>query len=216
MRINENIVLVDGAEFDSNVYLINNEIMVDCGSGVFFEETLEQMEHYGLKLGKIKKVIFTHCHFDHVGAAPLWKKKIKVKFFIHENDREALEKGIVGAEFFGESFEGFKVDGVVKEGDVIKTGSYSFQVLHTPGHSPGSIVLWEPEKGILVSGDTLFTDGWGRSDLPGGSKEKLMESLRRIKNLGDIQILLPGHGVPASKHDIYARDAIKKILDRIE
>ena len=135
---------------------------------------------------------------------------------MHENDREALEtgKGTLVEEFEVE-YEKVKTDGTLKEGETIGTGKYSFKVIHTPGHTPGGICLWDENNRILVSGDTLFLDGVGRTDIEGGDEKELKKSLQKIKKLGDIDILLPGHGAPASKRNIYAKDAIKKALNSI-
>ena len=216
MKITDGIFLLDGAEFDSNVFCINNDILVDCGSGFYIQETLDQMAEYGLNPKKITTIIITHAHFDHCGAAKKWKKLTKAKILVHENDREALEtgKGTMAEEFEVE-YKEVKADGILKEGGTIGTGKYSFKVIHTPGHTPGGICLWDENNKILVSGDTLFLDGVGRTDLEGGNENELKKSIQKIKKLGDIDILLPGHGAPASKRNIYAKDAIKKALDSI-
>ncbi len=216
MKIENDIFLVDGAEFDSNMFCINNEILIDCGSGFFVEETLGQMEEYGINPKKIKTIVITHAHFDHCGGAKEWKKITGAKIFIHEKDKNALEtgEGTMNEEFEAE-YQPVKADKILKEGDVIKAGKYSFKVIHTPGHTPGSICLWDEKNKVLISGDTLFLDGVGRTDIKGGSEKQLKESLKKIKGLGNIDILLPGHGAPASKRNIYAKDAIKKALDSI-
>ncbi len=216
MKLSEDIFLVDGAEFDSNVFCINNDILIDCGSGLFFEETIEQLKEYGVNPKKISKIIITHSHFDHCGAAKKWKKLTGAKILVHEKDKEGLETGKdTMAEDFEIDYEKVKADSTIKEGDVIKTGSYSFEVIHTPGHTSGGVCLWDENNKILISGDTLFLDGIGRTDLPGGKENELKKSLGKIKKLGEIEILLPGHGAPASKRNIYAKNAIKKALESI-
>jgi len=216
MKITPEIFLLDGAEPDSNVFCINNEIMVDCGSGFYVQETLDQMAEYGLNPKKITTIIITHAHFDHCGAANKWKKITKAKILVHENDKEALETGKgTMAEEFEVKYKEVKLDGILKEGDAIKTGNYIFKILHTPGHTPGGICLWDEKNKILVSGDTLFLDGVGRTDFEGGNENELKKSIQKIKKLGDIDILLPGHGAPASRRNIYAKDAIKKALESV-
>ena len=216
MKIEDGIFLLDGAEFDSNMFCINNEILIDCGSGFFVEETLGQMEEYGIDPKKIKYIVITHAHFDHCGGAKEWKKITGAKILVHEKDREALETGKrVMAEVFGAEYTPVKADKVLKEGDTIKAGNYSFKVIHTPGHTPGSICLWDEKNKVLISGDTLFLDGIGRTDIEGGDEKQMKKSLKKIKALGDIAVLLPGHGAPASKRNIYAKDAIKRALESI-
>jgi glyoxylase-like metal-dependent hydrolase (beta-lactamase superfamily II) len=77
---------------------------------------------------------------------------------------------------------------------MIRFGSLRLQVLHTPGHTPGSVCLFSPDQGLLFSGDTLFAGGWGRVDLPGGSAEAMAESIVRLSRLADSVRVLPGHG----------------------
>jgi len=216
MKIEKGIYLLGGAEFDSNIYCIDDELLIDCGSGAFTEDILAQMEEYGLNPKKIKMIVLTHAHFDHCGAIKEWKKITGAKVFIHEGDLMALETGDgVLAKEFDIEYEGVKANGLLKEGEEIKTNNYTFKIIHTPGHTPGSVCLWDEKNGILISGDTLFLDGFGRIDYPGGDEKKLIQSLKKIKKLGEISVLLPGHGVPASKRNPYAKDAIKKILDKI-
>ncbi|MCD6477847.1 MAG: MBL fold metallo-hydrolase [Candidatus Aenigmarchaeota archaeon] len=216
MKIADGIYLLDGAEFDSNMFCIDNELLVDCGSGFFIEETLAQMEEYGIDPKKIKMIVITHAHFDHCGGAKEWKKITGAKVFVHENDLNALETGNgVMAEEYDAEYEGVKADGILREGEEIKTKNYTFNVIHTPGHTPGGICLWDEKKRVLISDDILTPDGVGRSDHPGANEKELLNSLRKIKKLGDIQILLPGHGAPASRYNPYAKDAIKKILEKI-
>ncbi|UCG95882.1 MAG: MBL fold metallo-hydrolase [archaeon] len=216
MKINDSIFLIDGAEFDSNMFCINNELLIDCGSGMFIKETLDQMEEYGLDPKKIKTIVITHAHFDHCGGTREWKRITGARVLIHERDREALESGKgTLVETYEIPYEPPKADKTLKEGDIIKTGKYSFEVIHTAGHTPGGICLWDSDNKILISGDTLFIEGVGRTDLEGGDDNSLKKSLQKIKNLGDIEILLPGHGAPASRRNIYAKDAIKKALDSI-
>lgn len=216
MKITPDIFLVDGAETDSNMFCINNEVLIDCGTGFFLKPTLDQMAEYGLDPRKIKTIVITHAHFDHCGGAKEWKKITKAGLLVHEKDKTALETGKgICMENFESEYDSVKADKVLKDGDAIKTGRYSFRVMHTPGHTPGGICLWDEKNRILISGDTLFLEGVGRTDLEGGSEADLKKSLDKIKKLGDIEILLPGHGAPASKRNIYAKDAIKKALESI-
>lgn len=214
MQVAENIFLLDGAGMDANVYCVDGELLVDAGSGMFLDETLEQMERYNIDRKNVKKILLTHEHFDHMGAAKDMKKKLGAKLLVHEGAKLDGEANL--AEFFEEDINPPEVDRRIREGDRIKTATYDFEVLHTPGHSPGSICLWDEERKVLISGDLLFIDGFGRSDIPGGDEEKRNESLKRVKKLDDIEILLPGHGTPGSEKNIYSQDAIDGILAQIE
>lgn len=214
MKVHDGIFLLDGAGMDANVYCINSKVLVDTGSGMFFEETMEQMDKYGIDKNKIKKIVLTHEHFDHTGAAQDMKEELDAKLLAHK-DADVTEESSLSAQF-DQDFEKPDIDGRLKEGDSIKAGEYNFEVIHTPGHSPGGISLWDSNLKILVSGDLLFLDGFGRTDIPGGDREIIKKSLKRVKDLGDVKILLPGHGTPGSEHNIYEHGRIEEILSQIE
>lgn len=196
MHVYKGILLTGGVGSDSNIYIIDNEIIVDAGTGAFFSVIKENLENGGFNPREIKNIINTHCHFDHTGGDQKFRDLCKAKIMIHKNDSKALEtgKGMM-SEVFNEVPRVVTVDKTLKDGDVIKTKSFAWQVLSTPGHTPGSICLYEPKKKILISGDTIFSDGIGRTDLPGGDHKALKESLKKISNL-KVDYLFPGHGMP--------------------
>lgn len=196
MQVYKNILLMGGVGYDSNIYLIDKEVLVDAGTGLFFAQIKENMLEMGIKPEKIKLLINTHRHFDHSGGDKKFRDWTKAKIAIHENEKESLEKGKdTLAEYFGAKARSITVDKVLRDGDIIKTKHFTFEVLHTPGHSPGSICLYERDKRILISGDLLFADSVGRADLPGGSLKDLRNSLIKLSKL-PITYLLPGHGMP--------------------
>lgn len=213
MQIEENIFLLDGAGIDSNVYVINN-IMVDTGSGMYLEETLDQMDKYNISKSQINKIILTHEHFDHTGAAKEMKDELNAKIVAHEKAEINEETSLSNKSEI--DFEPPEIDERVEEGDVINAGEFEFEVLHTPGHSPGAIVLWDEDKKLLVSGDLIFLDGFGRIDLPGGKEEDMRNSLKKVRDLGEIDALLPGHGTPQTKNNLYEEGAIEEILSKID
>lgn len=214
MQVADNIYLLNGAGADSNVYSIDGEILVDAGSGAFVDQTLEQMKRYDIDREKVKRIVLTHEHYDHTGAAKELKEKLNAKLLAHKDAELSGETSLVD-QFDGE-LNPPEVDERLEEGDTVKTSNYKFEVFHTPGHSPGSMSLWDGDNQILISGDILFLDGFGRVDIPGGDEEKRKESLRKIKNLDDIKILLPGHGTPGSEKNIYRHGAIEEILAEID
>lgn len=214
MQVTDNILLLNGAGMDSNVYCVDNELLVDAGTGSFVEETFEQMDRFDVDKNNIKKIVLTHEHFDHTGAAKEFKEKLGAKILAHE-EAEINDETSISQAFDGD-FEPPQVDERLEEGDLVETTNYSFKVLHTPGHSPGSIVLWDEDQEVLISGDLLFTDGFGRTDIPGGDEETIKDSLRRVKEFDGISVLLPGHGTPASEDNIYDDGAIENILSQIQ
>jgi len=141
------------------------------------------------------RIIATHTHFDHVLGVDGIRKATKTLFIIHRDDLPMLEsmqsrvRQIMGFEVPSPP----KVDGYLKDGDVVRVGDETIRVLHTPGHSPGSISL--VGDGYVLTGDALFNQSIGRTDLPGGDLETLIHSIReRLFKLDDDTIVYPGHG----------------------
>jgi len=152
-------------------------------------------------------LINTHYHFDHVLGLPVLKEKLGGKVTLHEADAALLEKcddRFVMSYLFQEKCPKIKVDLRLKGGEVLDLGGIKLAVIHTPGHSPGGICLYEPASKTLFSGDTVFADGVGRTDFPGGDSELLKGSVEKLLALYDsrgINRILPGHG-PEAKGEV--------------
>lgn len=141
----------------------------------------------------IKYIVCTHAHFDHVGAVPDLKKETGAKIVIHRDELEIYKSTKDQAAIRGYELDPLpEPDMFVSEGDKIEVGDLRFEILHTPGHSPGGICLYG--EGILITGDTLFAGSVGRTDFYGGDMEKLKRSFRRLLSLSDKIKVLPGHG----------------------
>jgi len=141
------------------------------------------------------EIIATHTHFDHVLGVNGVRKTTKTPFLIHRDDLPMLES----MQSRVRQFMGFevppppKVDGYLKDGELLKLGDETIRVLHTPGHSTGSISL--AGDGYVLTGDALFNQSIGRTDLPGGDLDTLVHSIReRLFRLDDETIVYPGHG----------------------
>lgn len=184
-KIND-IICIEGFGADSNCYLIN-DIIVDTGTGMNKEYIPLKIKECALDPNDISMIINTHCHFDHTGGNYLFPE---AKVAIHEKDAQYIEnenEPLTAGFIFDKSLKRHDVDLKLKEGDKIA----NFEVLHTPGHTPGGICLWDGE--VLISGDTVFTNGgFGRLDL-GGNPEEMNDSLKKLEKL-DVKHLLPGHG----------------------
>ncbi len=195
MQAYKGIELLGGIEPDCNVYLIDGELIVDAGTGLYFGDMKGQIEA-ACDPANIKLLINTHCHFDHTGANKKFRDWLKLSVAVHSADKKAVETGRgTMAELFGQQSRVMTVDKILRTGSTIKTTNFVFEVMPTPGHTPGSICLYEANKKILISGDTLFENAVGRTDLPGGSQDQLMTSLKRLSQM-HIEYLLPGHGSP--------------------
>jgi hydroxyacylglutathione hydrolase len=144
---------------------------------------------------EIDTIVLTHCHFDHTARIKEIAFMCKAKVAIHKNDARGLVDDAQSLSMnFGARSPGIAPDIILAEGDAIG----ELTVIHTPGHTPGSICLFSERDRVLISGDTVFSDGcFGRYDFPGGSRKELAQSLNRLSLL-DVQGLYPGHGEPVA------------------
>ncbi len=206
-RIGE-IVLLQLSDIDSNIYIIG-DTAIDAGTGFNFTRMYSTLKAFRIDPKSITTVVNTHGHFDHIGGNGYF---INAKVAIHEKDADIIEKGDAErsyADFFDGKLHPRSVDRKLREGDRIVAGGMELEVLHTPGHTPGSICLFDRKSGVLFTGDTLFSDGVGRTDMPGGNPEELEKSLEKIFNLNGVQKILPGHGEPVLSD---AQKALKEII----
>jgi hydroxyacylglutathione hydrolase len=140
----------------------------------------------------LKLIVSTHGHWDHIGDNAAVAVHTGAEIAVHPLDRDRLEHPRPqGAPFeIPPSVPAVEL----AEGGVVRFGSIHLRVLHTPGHTEGSVCLLAEDEGILFSGDTLFAAGWGRVDLPGGDEAAMVESIARLSGLEDQTAVFPGHG----------------------
>lgn len=179
--------------FQVNTYVLWDEDTLETyiiDPGGENHRVLEVLEKNKLKL---KGIINTHGHIDHIAGVPELQKQLDAPFYIHEDDIPLLEHGKEAAQMFGVQFTGNpKVEGTLKDGQILKLGNNKIEVIHTPGHSPGG-VCFKLDQDIFV-GDTLFSGSIGRTDLPGGSYEQLMDAIySKLLVLDDNMRVFPGH-----------------------
>lgn len=185
---------------DSNVFIIEDEetIMIDSGKGTT-DWVLRTVREKGLT---IDIIINTHCHVDHIGGN---RQFPAAKIYAHKLDALDIETGSQKTLWHWEFREplAFPVARKLREGDVINSGTCQLEVIHTPGHTEGSMSLYEPEKKILFTGDCVFDMGIGRMDLPTGNSRQMKHSLERLLEL-NIEKFYGGHGGIGTKDSIAA------------
>jgi len=186
-------------QLQCNCYLIgdpetNQAVVIDPGDQP--DDIMAAVERHGLRL---VAAVATHAHFDHILAAEAIRKRTQVPFYLHTDDMPLLEAMRTGSlKYLGRELRPPpEVDRWCRDGDEIVAGGASLGVIHTPGHSPGSVSLLA-EGDAVFSGDTLFADSIGRTDLLGGDAERELASIReRLFPLGDLPVY-PGHGPPTT------------------
>ena len=178
-RNNCNTYLIDGAQ----------KIIIDPGHRQLLGHVEQGLLDIGLTLQQIDLVIITHGHPDHMEAAQVFEKPTLIA--MSHVETEYYQKM---AEHYpiATALDSYRPDFFLQEGN-LKIGEESFQIILTPGHSPGSICLYWPDNKVLITGDVVFNQGIGRTDLPGGSGKLLKESIMKLTAL-EVEYLLPGHG----------------------
>ncbi len=166
-------------------------MVIDPGDDI--EDVLAIVQKHGLT---VKQIVITHAHIDHVGGATKLKRTTGAPILLNQNDYALLKMLDVQATWIGvKSPEAVTIDQSVSTGDTIKAGGLAAQVIHTPGHTEGSICLYFDTEKTIFAGDTLFAGSIGRTDLPGGSYEKIITSLHeQVLVLPDETAVVPGHG----------------------
>lgn len=196
-----------GTGYDCNAYIIESEgsnILIDSGMG-------DKIIHgFGIEVKSlpllkkviqernISRVVLTHGHIDHVGGIMALQSEFDLEIITSDSEAKFLSQGKDSYidPILGSSCNSVIISKTVKESDIIKIGKFMFKVLLTPGHTAGSICLWDEAQKILISGDTVFPQGsFGRTDLPSGNSTQLILSLERLAKL-KVNVLLPGHMSP--------------------
>jgi hydroxyacylglutathione hydrolase len=174
-----------GDETTGDAMVIDPGDNVDAISSILRENKLQA-----------KQIVITHAHIDHVGGAMKLRALTGAPILLNQNDLTLLKMLDVQATWIGVPSPGnVSIEADIADGDSLQTGNLKASVMHTPGHTEGSVCLYFPAEKLLIAGDTLFARSIGRTDLPGGSYEKIMRSLHtRVLTLPDDTVVIPGHG----------------------
>ncbi len=198
-------------ENNCNSYLIDGptRVLIDPGHVRMFNHVQTGLKALNLEITDIDLIICTHMHPDHIEAAQLFKNTSAL-IALHEKEWRMIRK--MGGKLMasmGMDYKSIMPDILLKEGDLSVHG-INLTVLETPGHSPGSVSIYWKEQGVLFTGDLIFKEGVGRTDVPGGNGDSLKRSIKRMGTL-DIEWLLPGHGDLVS-----GAENIQKNFEQIE
>lgn len=166
-------------------------LVIDPGDNV--QEVLAIVRKHNLQ---VKQIVITHAHIDHVGGAMRLRAATGAPILLNQNDYALLKMLDMQAAWIGMPSPGkVEIDRSITTGESIRAGSLSADVIHTPGHTEGSVCLYFSKQKKLIAGDTLFAGSIGRTDLPGGDMQKIMHSLHNVVlALPDETVVVPGHG----------------------
>lgn len=195
--------------WDASAYLIlgPEPVLIDCGSTLGYEALKASLATKGIKPEDIRHVFATHCHWDHVSAMAQLRRESNARFYIHARDKRAVETGnndLTSAFLYGQNFEPFKVDATLRDGQVFRFGDTKLEVLHTPGHTPGSccfVVESKDRMRVLIAGDCLW----------GGFHPKVRSNLvhwqRSLERLSTLKVAAVtwGHIEPRLYFDAHRR-----------
>lgn len=194
VKLSEKLYYYPETGFTCNSYVIEDgvRVLVDPGHYNHLRDLVELLAEDGFELRDMDWIINTHAHVDHCGANYDIQRRYDVKVAMHEAEKSYLEQVDYYHRLLGEYMPSFTVHHWFRGVRDRCIGDLGLIVIHTPGHTPGSISLYSPEKRYLISGDLVFQGGVGRTDL-GGSDAQLKASIEFVSKL-DVEMLLPGHG----------------------
>jgi hydroxyacylglutathione hydrolase len=189
---------------NANTYFINGskKILIDPGHYHLFENVKDHLSKLSISPRDIELILLTHAHPDHVEAVRTFFN-FQTLIAVHEAELQFI-KELTPHYGTAMGVADFEPQILLREGE-LRVGDITFQIIHTPGHSPGSICIYWPQEKTLLTGDVIFRQGIGRTDLPGGNGNALKKSIKRLSRL-EVEHLLPGHGETVSGKALVAKN----------
>ena len=193
--------------YETNCYIIYDEknleaCIIDPG-----DEAKRLIKFIDSKNLVLNSIVLTHYHYDHIVAVEELKKKYGSQIYCHKKEVEGLKDAHINGSIIGKK-KAIEItsDKLLSDGNVISIGQIDLEVIHTPGHTPGGICLKVKDKNIIFTGDTIFSDDLGRTDLIGGSEEVLKKTItNKVSKWQDNIIIYPGHGDICSMKEVRGR-----------
>ena len=190
------IIKLNGLSYASNTYVLIS------GADAAVVDPSADIKDIKNAIGKAKLryILLTHCHFDHILKLDSLRAELRAEVCIHKADAQMMkDPELNGSAFFGLDFASLGADRILDDGETIPLGKETIEVISTPGHTPGSVCY--DCGNDLICGDTLFTSGYGRYDLPGGDGNALFASLKKLADRRDDPMIHPGHGASCALSD---------------
>lgn len=186
-----------------NTYILYNEtngcLIID--PGCYFDGEKDRLKGFIEKSGlKPEKLLNTHCHLDHVFGNKFVHETYGLVLHLHENEQKVLEFAPASGLMWNMPFDNYQGEfTLMKEGDIIQLGEDELKIIEAPGHSPGHVCFYCEKQHFIIGGDVLFQRSIGRTDLPGGDHQTLLNSIRtKLLVLPDETIVYSGHGEPTT------------------
>lgn len=204
MWCNMDIIKLNGLSYASNTYVLISE-----GDAAVVDPSADIKDiKSAICEAKLRYILLTHCHFDHILKLDSLRAETRAEVCIHKADADMMkDPALNGSEFFGLDFASLGADKILDNGEIIPLGKETIEVISTPGHTPGSVCY--DCGNDLICGDTLFTSGYGRYDLPGGDGNILFASLKMLADRRDNPMIHPGHGASCALSDADVIRAIR-------
>jgi hydroxyacylglutathione hydrolase len=196
------LLIMNVYTFENGPFMVNTYLITNNKSGIVIDPGSSDMDYVTKKAGdeniEIEAIVLTHGHIDHVSGVPWMKNALNVPVYANSLDKEVIDTVSIQARMFGVADPGsIPIDNELPASGTIEMAGIPFTLLHTPGHSKGSVSLYT--EGLVIVGDALFNMSIGRTDLPGGSYEELITSIReKLFTLPEETRVLCGHGPETS------------------